>query len=174
AVTGPSAEVQRSGAVRRQFTPPEVLAWTVGLATEVAGLVSLFRRHPVDLLHSNNAGAEAAPLAAKIAGVPRILATWHVDSTYDLRDERAGLRYRLLEAASMRCLDRAIAVSACTKANWCDRCHLGSAWLSRVSVIHNGIDQSRLRRESGPGEAKRALDIDPDVPVIGSVGRLES
>ena len=151
---------------------PRSVAWSLGLASEMRTLIRLFRKCPVDLLHSNNAGAEAAPVAARLAGVPRILATWHVESDYDF-GRRSSLRYRLLERACMRSLDRAIAPSQHTKEDWVRRAGLGSAYESRIAVIYNGLDLRRLERRNSKEAARVALQVPEGFTVIGSVGRLE-
>ncbi|HEX2569633.1 MAG TPA: glycosyltransferase family 4 protein [Polyangia bacterium] len=159
-------------APRRRLPVPKSVAWTAGHLRELGALVRLFRSTPLDLLHSNNAGAEIAPVAARLAGVPRVLATWHVHSDYDLDLVHQGLHYRLLEIACMRSLDRAIAVSQATKRDWIERCHLGADYAPRVAVIHNGVVMGRLARRRSRAEARAALRLPPDALVLGGVGKL--
>src|ERR1039457_5889361 len=92
---GASAPPARKGRL------PASIAWWLGLGVETRELVRLFRKRPVDLLHTNNTGAEPAPIAARLAGVPRILGVWHVDSSYDF-GQRSSFRYRWLERRSTR------------------------------------------------------------------------
>lgn len=161
------------GAGKRCFRPPAGLAWSAGVALELRRLERLFRQRPVDLLHSNNTGAEVAPIAARLAGIPRVLGTWHVDSTYDLAGSRGALRYRLLERASMLALHRAIAVSEATRQDWLVRCRLGARYEGRVIVIHNGIAPERVERQQ-PREAARArFNLPTAAVVVGSLGRLD-
>lgn len=163
---------RRHVSIIRSAIPASTL-WTVGLARDVAELVRLFKRCPVDLLHSNNAGAEAAPIAAFLAGAPRRLATWHIDPSYDLLEERQAPRYRLLERASMLSLNGAIAVSHATRAAWIARCRLPERFQSRVAVVHNGIDLSSIRRHRRMDDARAAFGCPAGVPIIGSVGRFD-
>ena len=162
-------------AQRRSVRPrlPQNVAWSVGLGRDVLQLVRLFRHAKFDLLHSNHAGAEPAPIAARLAGVRPIIATWHVDADYDLFGERQSFRYRTLERVSMRSLHFAISVSEATKRNWVQRCRLDGAYQSRVSVIHNGIDLDQWTRTRSVTEAKAALGLDHATPVVGSIGRLD-
>ena len=106
---------------RRRVAMPSALAWAVGLGREVATLRRLFIQRRLDLPHSNNAGAEPAPIAARLANVPRVIAIWHVDSTYDLLTRRSGWKYRLLEMTSMRALHHSISVSEATARDWIHR-----------------------------------------------------
>jgi len=46
---------------------------------------------PVDLLHTNNTGCEESAVAARLAGIRRVLGTFHVGSTCDLHHVRGGL-----------------------------------------------------------------------------------
>jgi glycosyltransferase involved in cell wall biosynthesis len=152
---------------------PPALGWWLGLAGELRLLRRLFQLRQVDLLHSNNAGTEPAPVAARLAGVPRVIATWHVDSTYDLDGIRSGFRYRTLEKACMRSLHHAIAVSRSTAADWIARCGLGESYWEKVTVVLNGVPADRLIRHESVDSAKAALGLTGRL-IVGSVGRLEA
>jgi glycosyltransferase involved in cell wall biosynthesis len=170
AVTAHSGDAR--GAARKPKLPPGI-AWSLGLAREIAELKRLFGRRHFDLLHTNQAGAEPAPIAARMGGASCILATWHVDSTYDLNRERDGTRYRFLEKACMRSLDHAISVSKATACDWIKRCRLGNEYWQRVSVIHNGVDLRDLRRQRSIEAAKAAEGLAGRL-VIVSTGRLDA
>jgi glycosyltransferase involved in cell wall biosynthesis len=106
------------------------------------------------------------PVAARLAGVPAVVTTEHL--LFPERHARDDLRKRF----TGRFVDRAIAVSHAIGDT------LVEAWgyhASRVRVIPNGVD---LVRFSGPDPERRArgrerLDVAPDAPLIGSLGRLE-
>jgi glycosyltransferase involved in cell wall biosynthesis len=174
ASVAPTSAVQEEGPPLRprRFRAPKSVAWWMGLLKEILRLRRLFKLYPVNLLHTNNAGAEPAPIAARLAGVPIVLATWHVDSTYDLDGTRSGLRYRLLEMVCMRCLHHAISVSHATAVDWLRRCHLPASYRRKLTVIHNGIPVESLRRRVPLAEAKAAAGLGGRL-VIGSLGRLE-
>jgi glycosyltransferase involved in cell wall biosynthesis len=124
----------------------------------------------VDLFHSQNTGCEEAPVAARWAGVPHVVGTFHVGSTCDIQRQRNGPRYRVLEMVSNRCLHTAIGVSQAAAQDWIQR-----SWIpkSRVHVIHNGIDPDKFRRRLQRAEARARLGLGDVEPVIGSVGRLD-
>lgn len=154
----------------RRILPGFVRLWS-GFSREAVHLARQFRRRRVDLLHTNNTGCEESAVAARLAGVPRVLGTFHVDSTYDLHRMRSSARYRVLECLSNHCLHRAIAVSAATKADWSRRTRLES---HRIVTVHNGIDPERFRRRSAPAEARRRLGLPAEGGlVLGGVGRLD-
>jgi glycosyltransferase involved in cell wall biosynthesis len=152
----------------RQLAPfPRLWA---GFVRDAARLARRFRTRLPDLLHTNNTGCDESPVAARLAGVPRVLGTFHVDPGYDLNGERSGFRHRLMEHVSNHCLDRAIAVSAATKAAWVRRTHLPAG---RVATVHNGIDPDHFRRRRDRAGARTVLGLPPGGLLIGGVGRLE-
>lgn len=155
----------------RAVAPGWLKQWT-GFGRECLRLASWFRRQQVALLHSNNAGCEEAAVGARLAGVQRVLATFHVDSTYDLEGTRAGMRYRLLEFLSNHSLDKAIAVSEATRRDWIRRTHVRA---ERTVTIHNGVDPHQFVRRNERAEARRRLGLPADDRlIVGGVGRLES
>ena len=151
---------------------PSLLPWLAGTVREIAGLRRLFSLREVDLLHSNATGAEAAPIAARAARIPIVLGTLHVDSTYDLDNLRGGGNYRLLERMSMRALHHIISVSDATAADWTRRCGLSAAAQRRVTVIPNGADLRKRRRQQSTIATKEKLGLG-DRLIIASMGRLE-
>ncbi len=154
----------------RALVPGIARLWG-GFGRESYRLSRFFRRRPVDLLHTNWTGCEESPLAARLAGIPRVVGTFHVDSSYDLDRVRSGFGHRALECLSNRCLHRAIAVSDATKTDWVRRTRLPS---DRVVVICNGVDPEAFRRRNGTAEARARLGIPGrDGLVIGGVGRLD-
>ena len=154
----------------RHLTPGLVRLWG-GFGRESNRLARSFRRRPVDLLHTNNTGCEESPVAARLAGIPRVLGTFHVDSKYDLAGTRSGLGHRALECLSNRCLHRAIAVSESTKEDWVRRTRLPP---DRVVTIFNGVDPDAFRRRIGADEARARLGLPGDgALLIGGVGRLD-
>jgi glycosyltransferase involved in cell wall biosynthesis len=154
----------------RHLTPDFIRLWA-GFGKEAARLARRFRMQPLDLLHTNNTGCEEAAVAARLARVPNVLGTFHVDPTYDLQQVRSQARHRLLECLSNHCLDRGIAVSEATRRTWLRRTHLPA---ERVGTIHNGIDPMKFRRRHTRPEARQRLGLRADAgPVIGGVGRLD-
>lgn len=152
-----------------RLAPPVVRRWA-GFGREARRLAKLIRRHPVDVFHTQNTGCEESPVAARLAGVPRVVGTFHVDSTYDLHRERSGPSYRLMEVVSNQCLDVGIAVSHETGRDWVRRTRLPA---SRVTTIHNGIDPDRFRRRQSRAEARAQLGLPADALVVGGLGRLD-
>ena len=149
---------------------PEFVKLWSGFGRESKRLAHRFRSAGLDLLHTNNTGCEESALAARMAGVPRIVGTFHVDSSYDLSRARSGFAHRALECVSNHCLDAAIAVSDATGRDWVRRTRLPPA---RVVRIYNGIDASKFERRCDRAEARRRLGLPTEGIVIGGVGRLD-
>ena len=153
----------------RRLAPTLVKHWG-GFGRECVRLSRIFRRRPVDLLHTNNTGCEESPVAARMAGISRVIGTFHVDSSYDLARTRSGPGHRALERLSNHCLHRAIAVSEATKDDWVRRTGLPT---ERVDTIHNGVDPEAFRRRIAPAEARARLGLPGGGKLlVGGVGRL--
>jgi len=149
---------------------PEPVKLLAGYARSAWALARAFREYPVDVMHLNRVGCDESPLGARMAGVRRVVGTFHIDSTYDLHKQSDTVGHRLMERVSNRCLTRAIGVSRNTAANWLRRDRLDPA---RVMTIYNGIDPTSFRRRSEPGAARASLGLDPRRLTVGAVGRLD-
>lgn len=168
APAAPAAVAVKSRSLTK-LAPKSARLWA-GFGKETRRLARLIRRHPIDIFHTQNTGCEESPVAAKLAGVPRVIGTFHVDSTYDLHHERSGPGHRLLETVSNRCLDTAVAVSHATKRDWVRRTHIPA---DRVVTIHNGIDPDKFRRRQSRETARRALGLPEGGLIVGGLGRLD-
>jgi glycosyltransferase involved in cell wall biosynthesis len=153
----------------RAFTPKSLKLWS-GFLRDAHRLARIFRQHPVDLLHTNNTGCEESPFAARLAAIPRIVGTFHVDSTYDLTGAHSHLRHRAIENVSNQCLHAAIAVSEATRQDWLRRTHLAH---DRVYTIYNGITPIDSPDEDRRANARARLGLASDSVIIGGVGRLD-
>jgi glycosyltransferase involved in cell wall biosynthesis len=152
-------------------TPAWLKLWS-GFGQESLRLAAAFRRRPVDLLHTNNAGCEESAVAARLACIPRVLGTFHIDSRVDVAQQRNGLRYRTLEFVSNQCLHAAIAVSDATGREWIRRTRLAPR---RVVTIRNGINAGNSARSIDQIAARRKLGLPiGDALIIGGVGRLDA
>src|SRR4051812_33802148 len=124
---------------RQTLTPAWLKLWS-GFGQQSLRLAAAFKRRPVDLLHTNNVGCEESAVAARLAGIPRVLGTFHIDSRVDVAQRNNGLRHRALEFVSNQCLHAAIAVSDDTGRDWIRRTCLAPR---RVITIRNGIDADK-------------------------------
>ena len=166
-IVGAKATSKTRSALSR-FVPHFARLW-LGFRRDTRRLASTIRAMPVDLFHAQNTGCEESPVAARLAGVPYVLGTFHVDSTVDILRERSGFRHRAVEWYSNRSLHQAIAVSEATKRDWVRRTGIPS---ERVVTIHNGIDPDRYVRQQAKHDARGSLGLPQDAFILGGIGRL--
>ncbi|QDV75120.1 glycosyltransferase family 4 protein [Botrimarina mediterranea] len=142
----------------------------LGALREARAEADRIRRIGADLYHAQNTGCETSPIAARWAGIPIVLGTFHTDSTYDLDRQRDGWGHRLIERYSNRCLHHAIAVSEATRHDWMRRTGIRG---DRVTTIHNGVCPETYRRRRSQAAARAELGLPADRLLIGAVGRLD-
>jgi glycosyltransferase involved in cell wall biosynthesis len=120
------------------------------------------RREKVDILHTHtNWDAVVPAAAARMAGVPVALMTWHLP--FPFKDRRGGnlilsLLYKRMIAISGSVRDRHIAHGVDPR---------------KVEVVHHGTDTEAFRAVSVPRDAARgALGLSPDALAVGILGRV--
>jgi glycosyltransferase involved in cell wall biosynthesis len=153
----------------------ELLKWSRGrpLWRLVADLRRVWRALRPDVVHVQYvAPGLAAVAAARLARVPRVLATIHSPAS--------GVRAKLFVNAAAHLCDSIICVSENLERFWFS----GSALLEpglplstrRHWTVHNGVDVDALEaaaRSTDRDGVRRSLDLD-EGPVIGVVGRLRA
>lgn len=154
-------------ALARSLTPFSI-RYSLGFSREAERLAEILHRHPVDLLHTCETGCEESAVAARLAGVPAVLGTFHVLPSVDVEQRQQRWIHRRLERRAVRALDVGIAVSQAGNAAWAER-----TGLPRLVTIHNGINpnQFRRRRDAFAARAELAIPVDGSI-VVGAVGRL--
>jgi glycosyltransferase involved in cell wall biosynthesis len=144
---------------------PQTVKHAAGFLRDAQRLAHFFRAHPVDLLHFQVVSNSKAAVAARRAGIPRLLATYHLDP------KRARLHQWLPEVLTTRALDHGIAVSENTRAAWAARPGMRA---DQLSMIPNGVDVDRSQRRSDRQVARAAQGLGRDSsPVAAVVARLE-
>jgi glycosyltransferase involved in cell wall biosynthesis len=144
---------------------PQAAKHLVGFLRDARRTRSVFEANPVDLLHVQIVSNSHAVVAARSAGVPRILGTHHLDPG------RTRLHQLMPEILTSRRLDHAIAVSRSTRDAWARRVAMGGG---KLSVIPNGVDVAQYRRRLSPAAAREALGLPAGAGrVLSVVGRLE-
>ncbi|MGX6603144.1 glycosyltransferase [Micromonosporaceae bacterium Da 78-11] len=125
----------------------------------LGGLRRLIRRGRFDLVHTHLHRARVqGRFAARLAGVPRVVATQH--------HQDIGF----LQLAAERCGRVTIATSPPIA----DRLRADGVPAKRITVLPKAIDATEFRYDPALRAAARArLGIAADAPVIGGVGRLE-
>jgi len=136
--------------------------------------VRLFRREGYDLVHTHNPKVNVlASVAARIAGIPRVVSTLHGLYSHDGQSPWTRNVWRTFEAASARLSDIVLCQSAedVRTARW--RRIVPDQRLRRLG---NGVDLTRFspRRIGAEDRAalRRRIGIRPEERVVGFVGRL--
>jgi len=118
-----------------------------------------------DVVHTHNTMAlQDGIVASLLAAVPVRI---HTDHAREFPDKR---RYMLFERVASYGLDRFVAVSEDTRQRLM-RYERISPW--KMEVIHNGIDDSKLRGQVDVGAVRREVGLEAgDFPVLGIGVRL--
>jgi glycosyltransferase involved in cell wall biosynthesis len=129
-----------------------------------AALAAQLRSIAPDIVHTHQGVWYKVSLAARMAGVPHLVHTEHG------RQKPDPLSARLVARLASRRTDRIVAVSEALAEHLK---HHVVAVPDRVSVLTNGVDTEH-RRPGGDGcPLRRELGLTDQVPIIGSIGRLE-
>ena len=128
------------------------------------GLAALFRRIAPDVVHTHSGVWYKASLAARMARVPRLVHTDHGRRWPDPRLEQ------YLDHLASRRTDVVVAVSAPLARFLDTRLRIRR---DRICIIRNGVDTDRFRPAVDAGPLRESLGLAADVPVIGSIGRLD-
>jgi len=134
---------------------------------EIINLASLLRKAQIELVHIHTVkpnGGRKATISARLAGVPVVLRTEHLPPAA----VQPNLSRTLLKSFDLL-TDQIITVS---KANLDEQINQLHRNPKKLSFVHNGIELERFKSELNVFEAKRALGLDPQIPLVGAVGRL--
>jgi glycosyltransferase involved in cell wall biosynthesis len=129
-------------------------------------LTRFIRRGGYDLVHTHLIHADLhGILAARCAGVPRVVTSRHNDDRF-----RRMWVLRLLNRWLWRRVDHGIAIS-----DWIRRfcIEVEGAPPEKITTVHYGLDPDSVRTGSGARAVLAAeLGLDPAAPLVGSVCRL--
>lgn len=127
-------------------------------------LIRQIRRIAPDVVHMHSGVWYKASLAARRAGVPRIIHTEHGRRAPD------PLEARLIDGLASRRTDIVVAVSEPVARQ------LAASVVAdprRIRTVVNGVDTDLYQPRADTGVLRRELGVAADVPIIGSIGRLE-
>jgi glycosyltransferase involved in cell wall biosynthesis len=144
-------------------------------------LTRFIKEHNYDIVHTHSAKAgTVGRIAARRANVPIIIHTfhsfgWQVAHTFHTSSRRnytASIKkrlYILIERYVASISDALITVSELNKEEAID---LNRAPAENFTNIYSGIDQSRFKVNVNRIEKCRNLRLNPDQPIVGTIGRL--
>ncbi len=135
-------------------------------------LLGLLRRGRFDVVHTHSSKAGfLGRLAARLAGVPRVVHTPHTFAfQMEVSPFSMGL-YRTLERLAACWTDRLICVCEAER-EAARRAGLDRA--GRCVVIPNGLPASAFEPTPDKGALRRRLGLRPEDRVVGMIGRLAS
>ena len=126
-------------------------------------LIHKMRRIAPDVVHTHSGVWYKASLAARRAGVHRVVHTEHGRAHFD------PWTHRVVDGLAARRTDTVVAVSDVLAEYMTRALHLRD----RVRVVRNGVDTEHYRPSPDTGSVRRELGIRPETPIVGSIGRLE-
>jgi glycosyltransferase involved in cell wall biosynthesis len=169
---GPTAKAARTCA-GRWVEIPRLVRHISPLADmrAVWDLWQLMRQGKYHLVHTHTSKAGVVGrLAAFLARVPAVVHTSHGHVFYGYYGPALSRFFVWVEKAAAHLADRIVALTAVDAAEHVD---LGVASPAKFTVVHSGVDFTPLEQECGSAEAcRRQLGLDPQGPVVGTVGRL--
>jgi len=138
--------------------PRWTMVWPLPLTRQIRAIAP-------DVVHTHSGVWYKASLAARQAGVRRLIHTDHgrVDP-----DRWGG---RLLDRLAARRTDVVVAVSEALAQQLAAT---GVAEARRLRVVPNGVDTERFGPRPGGASVRRELALDDVTPIIGSVGRFDA
>lgn len=132
--------------------------------TVLLQMAGLMRQERTDIVHTQGFTANAwGRVAARLAGVPRVIAHEHGTAW----TETAAMR--LVDRLLYRTADLLLANSEAARTVLMQ--HVGVPG-DRIRVVHNGIPEPQV--EAGRYPLREMLGIGPQVPVVGTVGRFDT
>jgi glycosyltransferase involved in cell wall biosynthesis len=146
---------------------PQSWRLAAGYAKETLSLARSIRTANLDLFHSNYAGFEIAPLAARLAGVKKVIGTYHLLPTEEYTT--SPWLQRLVENLCGWAIHVPVAVSQSTAKEWEARCR---TLRGRFTVIYNGVNIEAIQQAATPPVTPAELGIAADAPILFVAARL--
>lgn len=178
-ITGPSREPEEDleGFTGRTSIPVHSipsLVRDISPFKDLLAFVALFRivkRIYPDILHTHTTKAGfIGRIVGRLCRVKVIVHTPHGHIFYGYGGRVLSWFYILAERVASRFCDRIVALTPLEKE---DYVRLKVAKEENIVVIPVGVDIERYLKEEGDADIREELGIDPDLPLIGWVGRLE-
>lgn len=134
------------------------MIWPVGLIRAIRGIAP-------HVVHTHSGVWYKASLAARRAGISRLV---HTDHGRHFPDP---WKARLLDGLAARRTDVVVAVSDALRRQMADTLIPRPA---EIRVIVNGVDTDRYRPRHANGALRAEFGLEARTPVIGSIGRLDA
>jgi len=139
----------------------------ISFAKDVWNLAQIFKKNQIDIIHiqtSNYDGGKRPILAAKLAGVKVILRTEHVPPSSNLK------LYSRYIIKPFDLLTNYIITDSNSNRN--EQIRLLKRDPQKVYRSYCGIELEKFIPKHNPRKAKELLGFDPELPLVGAIGRL--
>jgi len=155
------------------FVDLHVIRREIDIRNDLKGLARLWwflLRSNYDMVHTHTSKAGfIGRLAARLAGVRRIVHTVHGFAFHEESPPALLRRYSLLERIASFCCDRVVTVSEYHR-QWARRLNIASS--EKLVAIPNGINVARVAADRDPAAIRMELGISPGAIMLLSIGRL--
>lgn len=156
------------------ITVPEIIGEATFKPRDVVALwklCALMRRERPQIVHTHTAKAGfVGRLAAKLAGVPIIVHTYHGHVLHGYYSRLKSRLLTLMEATLARVTDRIVAISETLRSDLVD---IGIAPDEKIITISLGLElEPFLANDSLRGLFRKELGLSRDTKLIGIVGRF--
>lgn len=132
-------------------------------------LVRLIRRERFTVVHTHCSKAGfIGRVAAWIAGVPAVVHTFHILAVHPGLGPLRRQLYLTLDRLARPLAHRYVAVAPRVARSAVE---LGFAGAGTISVVPSAIDVDAIPTSANPS-LRASLGVEPDVPLVGTVGRL--
>ncbi len=141
-------------------------------ATALARLTAICREQSFDVVHTHSAKAGAlGRVAARRAGVPVVVHTFHGFPFHDFQDPVRHAAYVAIERRLARITDHVLAIGTGVAAEALRRGLARPSTLHTVAPVVESVSVPRTRESRSVG--RRLLGLPADVPVVGAVARAD-
>ena len=147
---------------------PEGARFAAGALAEARRLAAFFRRHPADLIHVFDGEGAVAPLAARLAGYPCVIA--HYGTLPDAAPESAPVARAALNRLSFECLDDVIVKTRAAARIWARSMRVSER---RFAAIPNGLELGSYEGPPDPAPLRERFGLKESDLVVGLSARLD-
>ena len=133
-------------------------------------LVKLIKNRNIDIVHSHQIRYDfLGSIAAGISNAPFIFTRHQSLSDYPINRLKKAIFLNVDRLITVKSADKIAAVSKFIAADL-ER----NEWVpeEKITVIHSGLDLKRYGKDVKVGKVRKEFSIDPGIPLIGTVGRI--
>lgn len=147
----------------RRKGPLYLFEFLFGYVPAAFGIAELIRKEQIDLVHTNTMHNLYGFLAAKIAGVPHV---WHIREIVMQSSWMKKIEVFLVKRFSTKFVVMDNAISEM----FLDANH---GYPENIVKLYDGVDLQKFHPAHTGMRIRKDLNLSPEIPLIGTVGRLD-